>query len=180
MRRRSPDCPRGYAVHRMRFLRKKQTVPVRRTSGRASGARRTASQLSPLAFFAGRVGGIVTGPATLLNGIRGSVHAKGLVLWAVALAIGILCVWQHVYASRLALQIDGLRAERGNLEAQIGFLEMDCVALSSRERVERYAMDHLGMRYPEQDEVVRLGEVPPREEGGAGYVARDERAPTNG
>lgn len=159
---------------------KKQTVPRRRTSGRAAGARRTASHLSSLASIAGRVGGIVTGPATLLNGIRGSVHAKGLVLWAAALVIGILCVWQHVYASHLAGEIDSLRARRGRLEAQIGFLEMDCVALSGRERVERYAIEHLGMRYPERDEIVRLGEVPLTDEGGAGYVTRDEHAPTDG
>ena len=72
--------------------------------------------------MAGRVGGIATGPATLLSSIRGSVHAKGLVLWAAALLTGILCVWQHVYASHLAGEIESLRGRRGRLEAEIGFL----------------------------------------------------------
>ncbi len=164
----------------VRFLRKKQTVPRRRKSGRATGARRIASHLPPLASIAGRVRGIATGPATLLSGIRGSVHAKGLVLWAAALLTGILCVWQHVYASRLAGEIASLRSHRGRLEAEIGFLEMDCVALSSRERIERYARDHLDMRYPERDEVVRLGEGPMNGGDAAGYVLRDEHAPIDG
>ncbi len=167
-------------MQRMRFLRKKRAVPRRRTSGRATGARRIASHLSPLAFIAGRVGGIATGPATLLSGIRGSVHAKGLVLWAAALLTGILCVWQHVYASHLAGEIESLRGRRGRLEAEIGFLEMDCVALSSRERIERYAIDHLDMKYPGRDEVVRLGEAPTGGRNEAGYVMRDEHAPTDG
>ncbi len=115
-----------------------------------------------------------------MRGIRGSVHAKGLVLWAAALLTGILCVWQHVYASHLAGEIESLRERRGRLEAEIGFLEMDCVALSSRERIERYAMEQLDMRYPGQDEVVRLGEVPAGGRDEAGYVMRDGRAPTDG
>ncbi len=96
--------------------------------------------------------------ASLLGAIRGSAHAKGLVLWTAALATGILCVWQHIYASRLASEIEALRNTRSRLEAEIGFLEMECVSLSRRERVEEYATQHLGMRYPEEGEVVRLGD----------------------
>lgn len=163
----------------MRFLRKKRTTPARRTGRRGTSARRTASLSTPLAFIAGRVGGIATGPATFLGSIRGSVHAKGLVLWAAALATGILCVWQHVYAARLAGEIENLRQRRSRLEAEIGFLEMECVTLSSRDRIERYAMEHLGMRYPVRDEVIILGDATPAARA-ADYVMGDGIARNDG
>lgn len=167
-------------MQRMRFLRKKQTAFRRPMSGRAAGARRSASHASLLTFFAGRVGSIATGPASLLSGIRGSIHAKGLVFWAAALVTGILCVWQHVHAAHLAADIESLRDRRGCLKAEIGFLKMDCVTLSSRERIERYAMEQLDMRYPERDEVVRLGDVSAQVIDDGDYVMREERDQTGG
>jgi cell division protein FtsL len=78
-------------------------------------------------------------------------------VWAAALATGILCVWQHVYSSQLASDIEALQERRERVEAEIGFLDMRCAELSSRERIEGYASVHLDMRYPESGEVVRLG-----------------------
>jgi len=114
--------------------------------------------------------------------LRGSsANARGVLLWAAALATGMICVWEHVYAGRLASGIESLEDRRERLEAEIGFLRMECARLSGRERIEAYAIEHLGMRYPTGDEVVRLGpdRATPRQapedhaEGGAG-------APDNG
>lgn len=94
----------------------------------------------------------------LTSGVSASLHTRGFVLWAAALATGILCVSQSVYSTKLAEQIEDLRSQRRDLEAEIGFLQMECARLSSRERIEAYASERLEMRYPEAHEVVRLGE----------------------
>ncbi|MBM3307785.1 MAG: cell division protein FtsL [Candidatus Eisenbacteria bacterium] len=86
-----------------------------------------------------------------------SVHARGVVLWVAALATGMICVWEHIYASRLASSIEGLEDRKERLEAEIGFLRMECAGLAGRERIELHATQHLGLRYPAGDEVVRLG-----------------------
>ena len=105
------------------------------------------------------------------TGVAGlSLHARGLALWAAALAIGILCVWQHVYASNLAAEIERLRESREALGAEIGFLEMECVSLSARQRIERYATERLGMRYPRAGEVQVI-----EEERAAGAYVPGER-----
>jgi cell division protein FtsL len=93
----------------------------------------------------------------LLSGVNVSLHTRGLVLWVAALITGILCVTQHVYSMKLAEQIDALRHERAEVRAEIGFLEMEHSKLTSRERIESYASERLGMRYPQAHEVVRLG-----------------------
>ena len=97
-------------------------------------------------------------PRRLTAGLWGSLHTRGFVLWTAALVTGILCVSQHVYSAKLAEQIGDLRGDREVLEAEIGFLMMECARLSGRERIEEYAADRLGMRYPEAHEVVRLGD----------------------
>ena len=98
------------------------------------------------------------GVGRLTSGVASSLHTRGLVLWVAALATGIVCVTQNVYSSKLAEQIEQLQQQRSDLEADIGFLQMECSRLSGRERIEVYASDRLGMRYPEAHEVVRLGE----------------------
>jgi cell division protein FtsL len=94
----------------------------------------------------------------LASGVTNSLHTRGLVLWVAALVTGILCVSQDVYSTKLAEQIEELRGRRSDLEAEIGFLQMERSRLSGRERVEAYAFERLGMRYPEAHEVVRIGE----------------------
>jgi cell division protein FtsL len=89
--------------------------------------------------------------------LAGSIHTRGFVLWIAALLTGILCVSQHVYSTKLAADIEHLRTSREELEAQIGFLAMERAQLMGRERVEQYATERLGMRYPKADEVVRIG-----------------------
>ena len=97
-------------------------------------------------------------PRRLTAGLSGSLHTRGLVLWVATLVTGILCVSQHVYSVKLAEQIEDLRGNREGLEAEIGFLMIECARLSGRERIEDYAVERLGMRYPEAHEVVRLGD----------------------
>lgn len=97
-----------------------------------------------------------------------SLHTKGLLLWTAALATGILCVWEHIYSARLAVEIADLEERRESLLAEIGFLEVRCTALSARERIETYAFDRLGMRYPRAGEVVRLRGHSRRETRGSG------------
>jgi len=92
----------------------------------------------------------------LMKRFGGSLHTRGFILWVAALATGILCVWQHVYSIRLASEIQALRDRRETLQAEIGFLRIACAELSSRERVEVYVQERLGMRYPEGHEVRRL------------------------
>ena len=75
----------------------------------------------------------------LTEGLAGSVHTRGFVLWVAALVTGILCVWQHVYAINLAGHIENQRVVKEELEAQIGFLRIECAELSSRERIETIA-----------------------------------------
>jgi cell division protein FtsL len=70
---------------------------------------------------------------------------------------GILCVSQHVYSTKLAEEIKSLRESRGELEAEIGFLTIEQARLTSRERIENYATERLEMRYPEANEVIRIG-----------------------
>jgi cell division protein FtsL len=96
-------------------------------------------------------------PRRLLSGVTASLHTRGFVLWVAALVTGILCVTQHVYSTKLAEQIEDLRREKAEVRAEIGFLEMEHSKLMSRERIEEYASERLGMRYPRAHEVVRLG-----------------------
>lgn len=93
----------------------------------------------------------------LTAGLTGSLHTRGFLLWVAALVTGILCVSQHVYSSQLAEDIGNLRTDREELEAEIGFLKLECARLTSRERIEVYAGERLDMRYPRADEVIRLG-----------------------
>jgi cell division protein FtsL len=97
-------------------------------------------------------------PRRLTAGLFGSLHTRGFVLWTATLITGILCVSQHVYSVKLATQIVDLRGDREVLEAEIGFLMLECARLSGRERIEEYATERLGMRYPEAHEVVRIGD----------------------
>lgn len=90
------------------------------------------------------------------GGFGGAIHARGIILWAAALLVGILCVWEHVYSSSLASDIEKLKERRADVTAEIGFLRMKCADLSSRERVEAYATSRLAMRYPTGDEIVWL------------------------
>ena len=100
----------------------------------------------------------------LMKRFGGSLHTRGFILWAAALATGILCVWQHVYSMRLASEIQALRDRRETLQAEIGFLHIACADLGSRERIEVYAQERLGMRYPEGHEVRRLASEPLQDE----------------
>jgi cell division protein FtsL len=93
----------------------------------------------------------------LTAGLSGSIHTRGFVLWVAAMATGILCVSQHVYSTKLAEGIQTLRGRSEELEAEIGFLRIERARLTSRERIETYATEHLEMRYPKADEVVRIG-----------------------
>lgn len=92
----------------------------------------------------------------LTGGIAASLHTRGLILWAAALATGIICIWEHVHSTELASQIENLRNRREDLLAEIGFLKMECARLSSRERIEYEAVQRLDMRYPKDGEVVWL------------------------
>ena len=118
-------------------------VPTERLNRAASGLARTLKRPRAL--------------RRLASGVTASLHTRGLVLWVAALATGILCVSQHVYSIKLAEQITELRGDRADLEAEIGFLQMERSQLSSRERIESYATERLHMRYPEAHEVVRIG-----------------------
>jgi len=111
----------------------------------------------------------------------GSLQARGVLLWAAALATGMICVWEHVYAGRLASSIETLEDRRERLEAEIGFLRMECARLSGRERIETYATEHLGMRYPGGDEVVRIGpDRAPTGQAPAGFAGVTTGASDNG
>jgi cell division protein FtsL len=110
-----------------------------------------------------------------------SIHARGVVLWIAALATGMICVWEHVYASRIASNIEGLEDRKERLEAEIGFLKMECAGLSGRERIEAYATERLGLRYPTGDEVVRLGpEHVQAASQPVNYAGRSAGGPDNG
>ena len=97
-------------------------------------------------------------PRRLMAGLLGSLHTRGLLLWGAALVTGILCVSQNVYSAKLAEQIEDLTEVREEMETEIGFLSLERARLSGRERIEHYATERLGMRYPEAHEVVRLGD----------------------
>jgi cell division protein FtsL len=111
--------------------------------------------------------------------LAGSAHARGFALWAAALITGLVCVWQHVHANELASEIGALRSRRSAVRTEIGLLEMECAGLSRRERVERYATERLGMRYPRAGEVVWLrapesGRAVERQEGFVGGGTRND------
>jgi len=92
-----------------------------------------------------------------VNEIASSLHGRGFILWAAALVTGLVCVWQHVHSDELALEIESLRNVRETVETDIGLLEMECADLSRRQRIEEYAVERLGMRYPRAGEVIWLG-----------------------
>lgn len=92
----------------------------------------------------------------LTGGLAASLHTRGLILWAAALATGVISVWEHVHSTELAAQIESLRSQREDLLAEIGFLKMECTRLSSRERIEVEAAERLDLRYPSDGEVVWL------------------------
>jgi len=94
--------------------------------------------------------------ARLKGGFAPSLHARGLIIWAAALATGMTCIWEHVHSTELASQIEQLQNQRENVLAEIGFLKMECAELGSRERIEEEAGERLGMRYPVDGEVVWL------------------------
>jgi cell division protein FtsL len=89
--------------------------------------------------------------------VTSSLHGRGLILWAAALATGLVCVWQHVHSNELAAEIEALRNAREAVQTEIGLLEMECTDLSRRKRIEEYATERLGMRYPLAGEVIWLG-----------------------
>jgi cell division protein FtsL len=78
------------------------------------------------------------------------------VIWLAVLVTGLVCVWQHVHSSELALEIEALKGAREAVATEIGLLEMECTELSKRQRVEEYAVERLGMRYPRAGEVIWL------------------------
>ncbi len=94
---------------------------------------------------------------------------------------GVLCIWEQVYATRLASEIEELQDKQEHLETEIGFLKMECVTLSSRERIQKYAQERLRMRYPKRGEIIHLedGALSPavRPED---LAARNDDARTNG
>ena len=92
----------------------------------------------------------------LVNRVGGPLHAKGLLIWSAALMTGVLCIWEQACATRLASEIEELQCRQKQLETEIGFLRMECVTLSSRERIEEYAQERLGMCYPKPGEILRL------------------------
>ncbi len=94
----------------------------------------------------------------LVNRVGGPLHARGLLIWGAVLVTGVLCIWQQVYATRLASEIEELQHRRECLRTEIGFLRMECVTLSSRERIQEYARERLGMRHPRPGETIRLGD----------------------
>jgi len=77
--------------------------------------------------------------------------------------------------------IEDLEDGKERIEAEIGFLKMECSRLSSRERIEAYATEHLGLRHPTGDEVVRLGpEHAQPEPQQTSYAGRNAGGPDNG
>jgi cell division protein FtsL len=114
--------------------------------------------------------------------VASSLHGRGLMIWTAALATGLLCVWQHVRSSELALEIEALKGRRETVMTEIGILEMECAELSGRKRVEEYATERLGMRYPRAGEVIWIG--PTDSEGPVvdleGYVSREAACGTKG
>lgn len=118
----------------------------------------------------------------LTSALSGSLHTRGLMLWVATLVTGILCVSQHVYSTKLAEDIQTLRDDRKALEAEIGFLRIERARLTSRERVEQYAAQRLGMRYPKAHEVIRIGEGTgvPRRTFGDDLVEGEHGAVNNG
>lgn len=98
----------------------------------------------------------VASAVRLTGGLHASLHTRGVILWAAALATGLICVWEHVHSTELASEIERLRNDREDLLAKIGFLKMECADLASRERIEEEASARLGMRYPTDGEIVWL------------------------
>jgi len=139
------------AKHTRTRGRRSRSARVRGALGALDAVRRGPSALRAVLKRAGLA-------RRLKVGLTGSLHTRGLLLWGAALLTGILCVSQHVYSTQLAEEIEDLKNSRKVVEAEIGFLSVEQARLSSRERIEEYATERLGMRYPEAHEVVRLGD----------------------
>ena len=119
--------------------------------------------------------------ARLVNRVGGPLHAKGLLIWGAVLVTGVLCIWQQVYVTGLASEIEELQHRQERLRTEIGFLKMECVSLSSRERIQEYARERLGMRYPRPGETIRLEDgVFNRTVRPEDLAARNDDARTNG
>ena len=84
--------------------------------------------------------------------LRSRVFAILLLFFAVSLAV--FYVWERFTAVELTIWVEELKDEILSVENAAKKLEIERTVLSSRSRIERIAVDQLGLRFPATDEIV--------------------------
>lgn len=86
---------------------------------------------------------------------RAGAYTFGLVLCAFA----VVYVWQSVNVIRLGYDVEGLKKEKTRLVKMNDMLKIEVATLTSPERIERIATARLGMKTPEDSQVVLVKRV---------------------
>lgn len=75
---------------------------------------------------------------------------------AAAALVAILLVAHYTYVVQLTYQIDYRSAELRALQEEQQHLKLDIASLRSPERLEKIALEELGLKYPDQDQFIIL------------------------
>ncbi len=81
-----------------------------------------------------------------------------VILFAIAMGFALLFVWTRVRVIQLGYEVTRLRKETADLTEQKDHLEAEVASLRSPERLEGIAREQFGMRLPQGDEIVFVGQ----------------------
>ena len=81
---------------------------------------------------------------------RGTHHPVKSIWWVVALLLATFSVWQHFAAVELGAEVEELQEEITQLTRVRDQLLAETAILSSRERIEKIAIEKLGLRPTER------------------------------
>jgi len=84
--------------------------------------------------------------------LRSRVFTTFLFFFAVSFAV--FYVWERITALELTISVEELKDEILSVENAAKRLEIEKTVLSSRSRIERIAVDRLGLRFPATDQIV--------------------------
>lgn len=91
--------------------------------------------------------------------MRSFRRAGGLVVGLMVCSFLIIFVWQRVNVMRVGYDVETLKKEKASLEKTREMLRIEVATLTSPERLERIATTSLGMKVPDECQVVLVKRV---------------------
>ncbi len=91
-------------------------------------------------------------PAVTIFKIRHMLLVAAVV--SVVLALPFLLVWKQAYINTASLELNAISDTLSALDRQIAYLQLQCKNLSSNSRIEKIAREHLGLEYPESNQIL--------------------------